>query len=107
MGLLQEANDGGDGFSISRPNYEAEISYEKSWGARARKLWEAKFGEMAEIAATDSVFVYTGIGGAPGGNRSVEVRTFGDGSIVAPYYDLQATFGRVPKMLFMCSSYFS
>lgn len=100
---LPEARVAG-GVSFAPVNYEAEISYEDSWGAKARLLWEAKFGRVAELAATDSEFLYTGLGGAPGGNEGVKMKEFGDGSIVAPYYDLEATFGRVPKVLFLSAS---
>lgn len=102
--MVQRAEAAESGVSFSPVNYEAEISHEYSWGAKARQLWEKRFRDVAELAAGDSVFIYTGLGGAPGGNKDVEVKTFGDGSIVAPYYDLQATLGHVPKVLFLSAA---
>ena len=84
-------------------DYEPILSHEMSLGAQARKLWESTFQESAEYAH-DSAIVYTGIGGAPGGNNSVELKKFGDSSLVAPYVDLEKTLGHIPKILCLLAS---
>lgn len=89
--------------SFAPADYEPLLSHEVSLGAQARKLWESTFQECVEYAH-DSAFVYTGIGGAPGENSSVELRQFGDRSLVAPYVDLEKTLGHVPKILYLLAS---
>ncbi|MBI5620100.1 hypothetical protein HY950_04015 [Candidatus Gottesmanbacteria bacterium] len=89
--------------SFAPVDYEPILSQTESFGARARDLWFKKLAEAAEYAH-DAAFVYTGIGGAPGGNKNIEVTGFGDRSIVAPCLDLEATLGRIPKILLLPAS---
>lgn len=89
--------------SFAPADYEPLLSHEFSLGAQAKRLWEATFQESAEYAQ-DAAFLHTGIGGAPGGNSTIELRQFGDGSLVAPYIDLEKSLGRVPKILYLPAS---
>lgn len=79
--------------------YEPIISPEHSMGARARQLWQSRFEEVED--PQDAHIVWTGIGGAPGSNRDIPVRQFGDGSRIPSHINLKNAFGTVPRVLFL------
>jgi hypothetical protein len=88
---------------IERVQYVPETSLSESWGGKARQLWQEKFEKCGEFVS-DSEFLYTGIGGAPGDNGKVPVTVFETGPMVAPIVQLEERFGRIPKMLFLTAS---
>ncbi len=89
--------------NFAPPNYEPIISLEESFGGQARRLWEDKFRGKEALFA-DAELVYTGIGAAPQGNSQMSVKRYGDGSLIPVVVDLNATYGRIPKTVFLVAS---
>lgn len=86
------------------PEWEPETP-EQSQGWEARRLWEEELAEFVEVAATNSRFIFTGIGGAVASvEREPGVTRHKDGSELPSYVDLKEEFGQVPELLFLVAS---
>lgn len=87
------------------PEWEQEISSEYSLGAEARKLWEEKLAEFAEVPPEKMTALFTGIGGGVADeNKMGWVTVHGDGSEVPGYINLKEKLGHVPELLFLIAS---